>query len=174
MKYLLIWLGISLFIFTNCTDITNIEHQPEYEIYLDGRLNKDDNGYYELKLNNYTNQTVHRLQGILEKDGGKIDRRKKIGWESSHKWVLGDTLGIEVRRFIEWKGIWITVDTVYVSGFSDMEVPTVNSVSITKEDGEFSGMIAPILPMKGDTMEVRTYYREGTVDVSTLIKIILK
>jgi len=167
------WLGISLFIFTNCNDISNVEYLPDYEIYLDGRLNKDSNGYYELQLNEHSNQTIHRVQGMIEKDGGQIDRRKKLGWESSHKWVLGDSLGIEVRRYIRRTGTWVTVDTIYVQGFKGMEVPTVNPVSITKDSGEFSGLIAPIFAMRGDTMQVQVYYRESDIDVSTFINIIL-
>ncbi len=118
-----------------------------------------------------SHQTVHRVRGRLTQNGEDPEPPLRyIGWESSHSWVLTDTLGFIVRRTINADGQWTNLDTLYVTGF---EVPTVNKTSVTREDGTFSGMIAPIFPMLGDTMTVKAEYREGGVEIWNTVKILL-
>ncbi len=158
-----------LFIFSCVSATDGLKNIDEYSITIENSNIGIDIELYKDRL-----QTVHRLSGTLHKNGGDPDRRKKLGWESSHSWVLGDTLGYVVRRTINAQGEWAILDTITVTGFEGFDVPTVNPASITRDDGSFSGMIAPILPMKGETMKVKVFYKEGDVYEWDLIKIKLK
>ena len=82
----------------------------------------------------------------------------KVHWESSHYWMLGDTLGYIVNRYLTDDGIYVSVDTSYVVGFDGMEVPTINFSSYSNSDGEVNTMIAPVRSMVGDTMTIRMYF----------------
>jgi|AntRauTorckE6833_2_1112554.scaffolds.fasta_scaffold26011_1 hypothetical protein len=148
----------------SCSTEVDVESEPIFEIELDSRLDKISDDLYELVLDRGKLQTIHRLSGRLTQDGIKPDLPLKyIGWESSHSWVLTDTLGFVIRRTINSEGQWTNLDTLFVTGFEGFEVPTINPTSVTKDDGTFSGMIAPILPMLGDTMTVKVEYKEGEV-----------
>lgn len=159
----------------SCSTEIEDESDPLFNIELDTRLNKISEGIYELRLDRGRTQTIHRIEGRLTQDGGSPDLPLKyIGWESSHSWVLTDTLGFIIRRVINSEGQWTNLDTLFVTGFEGFEVPTINSTSVTKEDGSFSGVIAPILPMEGDTMTVKSQYKEGDVHVWKTVSIYLQ
>ena len=50
--------------------------------------------------------------------------------------------------------MWGNYDTVYVTGFSGQEVPTINPASYSNAKGEFNTMFAPVRNMKGDTIRI--------------------
>lgn len=172
MKSLLVSL---LVIFTiGCSNPTTPLELSEWEVEIESRLDKNSDGYYLLPINQGTFQTLHRLSGQLTENGETPSHREKVGWESSHIWVLSDTLGYIVRRTINDEGKWAVLDTSYVIGFGEYEVPTINSVSITKDSGEFNTMIAPIRPMQGDTMTIRSFIYKNGKEFDNIIKIILE
>jgi hypothetical protein len=150
----------------SCSTEVDVESEPIFVIELNSRLDQISDDLYELVLDRGKLQTVHRINGRLTQDGKEPDLPLKyIGWESSHSWVLTDTLGFVIRRTINSEGQWTNLDTLFVTGFEGFEVPTINPTSVTRNDGTFSGMIAPILPMLGDTMTVKAEYKEGEVYV---------
>lgn len=160
----------------NVSCSTEVEDQfdPQFTLELDARLEQISDGLHELILDRSRFQTTHRINGRLTEDGGNPNLPLKyIGWESSHSWVLTDTLGFIIRRTINADGQWTNLDTLFVVGFEGFEVPTTNKTSVTKDDGTFSGMIAPIFPMLGDTMTVKAEYREGGVEIWNTVKILL-
>jgi len=53
---------------------------------------------------------------------------------------------------------YVSYDTVYVTGYSGMEVPTSNMASYSNSDGEINNMIAPVKSMIGDTLRLSAYY----------------
>lgn len=182
---------VLLFIFTiGCSSPTDVPHQSVWEVELIGagdselnRLDTNDDGWYVLPLNMSKLQTVHRLFGRVTQDGERPERPQKVGWDSSHIWILaaGDTLGYIIRRTINADGQWVNLDTLYNVAFRDEPVPTVNPVSYTHSNennperwGEFNGMIAPIRDMRGDTLTVRAYIRKGGTEFDDIIRIILQ
>lgn len=153
--------------------------EDKYSISLTGRLPVDPNGYYHLVLSRATYQTIHRLEGELLPDDGKMDREQKVHWESSHYWwfMPGDTVVTVIRRNVNDAGQWVEVDTLHWTAPDSLLVPTTNSTSFTSTDGKFSGVIAPTIDMLGDTMTIKCrwysqWYPSDTV--STFIKIILE
>ena len=134
MKYFK-WLLLVLLL-AACED--NQPTNPWSGVELIGEINPrlgepDDNGYYHIKLGNSW-QTIHRLSGLLWYEGlaglgedGKMPAENvKVFWESSHYWELSDTLGYYVKRGLTDNLVWVNYDTVYVTGFSGQEVPTIN------------------------------------------------
>lgn len=164
-----------LLVVLSCSTESEVEEpDPEFHLSLDPRLERMSENLYRLNLDRSRLQSVHRVQGRLTQDGNPPDLPQKyIGWESSHSWVLTDTLGFIIRRTINANGEWTNLDTLFVTGFGGFEVPTVNRTSVTREDGTFSGMIAPILPMEGDTMVVKAQYKEGSIHVWETVSIYL-
>ena len=80
-------------------------------------------------------------------------------WESSHFWVIGDTLGYVIKRTLSaLTGEYVYYDTTYVTQFNGMEVPTINSASYSNSIGEFNQMFAPVKTMISDTVTVWVYY----------------
>jgi hypothetical protein len=73
-------------------DDTYREDYPSitYEYNVD--LPQDENGYYRMTLDREMWQTTQRIQGKVTSDSEWVDQIR-INWESSHYWVLGDTLG---------------------------------------------------------------------------------
>lgn len=158
---------LPLFLIVSCTNPIPAD-TVEYSMELDGRLEMK-NGYYELELNPNSNQTLHRISGELLKNGEEPYPPEKVSWTSSHYWILTDTIGYVVRRTLV-RGVWVNVDTSWVSGFSGQTVPTVNGVSYSGRGGEINTMIAPIYKMKGDTMVIQSEFGE----LRKTIRIILK
>jgi hypothetical protein len=129
----------------------------------------DDNGYYHMELSDNW-QTIQRLTANLKSE--HLNNRKngerdlvetiKVYWESSHFWILGDTLGYIIKRGLTDDLQYVNYDTVYVWGFEGESVPTVNGVSypvnVNDDTWEVNTMAAPVSTMLGDTMTVWTYY----------------
>jgi len=53
---------------------------------LDGRLPMDSNGYYHLTLNQSTNQTIHRVSGVVGYTE-YWDEPLKVSWDSNLTWI---------------------------------------------------------------------------------------
>ena len=70
-------------------------------------------------------------------------------------------MGYVVKRDLTDDLEYVSYDTVYVTGFNGMEVPTSNMASYSNSDGEINNMIAPIKTMKGDTLRLTAYYESG-------------
>ncbi len=79
-------------------------------------------------------------------------------------WYLGDTLGYVVKRGLTDNLVYVSYDTVYVTGFNGMEVPTSNQTSYSNSNGELNNMIAPIQTMVGDTMKLTANWHDGNMD----------
>lgn len=161
MKYK--WLLLALLL-TACED--NLPTLTEAGVSLKGKIDTrlgepDENGYYHIKLGDKW-QTIHRLSGLLWYEGlaelepgEKLPAENvKVFWESSHYWELSDTLGYYVKRGLTDELVWVNYDTVYVTGFSGQEVPTINPASYSNSKGEFNTMFAPVKNMRGDTIRI--------------------
>ena len=87
---------------------------------------------------------------------------------------LGYTLGYIVNRTFNSDGVYVSVDTSYVTGFNGMEVATINCCSYSNSDGEVNTMIAPVQTMIGDTMTIRMYFWNNDYElVEEFIHIVL-
>jgi hypothetical protein len=152
--------SLLLLLTIGCESSAPLESEYELDniwVELDPRLPEDNNGYYHLDINQDSWQTLHRLSGTAYLNGEPLEVLK-VHWESSHYWMLGDTLGYIVNRYLTDDGIYVSVDTSYVVGFDGMEVPTINFSSYSNADGEVNTMIAPVRSMVGDTMTIRMYF----------------
>ena len=153
-------IGIILsFLFVSCEDSSS----GHYEISFDMRLNQDSNGYYHLTLDRNKWQTLHRVTGSVEDKKYTVESFW-VEWESNLYWYLGDTLGYVVKRNFNDAGMYVSYDTVYVTNFSGMEVPTSNKISYSSSDGVFNNMIAPVKSMIGDTLKLTAYWYDGKKD----------
>ena len=138
--------------------------EPEVNVWelpvtveLDTRLDIDNNGYYHLDVNDESWQTLHRLSGHVYRDGEPLEVFK-VYWMSSHYWYMGDTLGYIVNTYLNSEGVYVSLDTSFVTGFDGMEVPTINEASYSNSDGEINTMFAPVRTMESDTVTVTMYY----------------
>jgi hypothetical protein len=152
MKKLLL-LITSLILVIGCSD-NPLSSEDLLYFDLDTRLTEDSNGYYHLKLELGSWQTLHRFSGIVTDSEGHPVDVVKFGWASSHYWYLTDTLGYIVNRGVNDQGRYVSRDTSYVTGFNGFEVPTINSSSYSNVDGEVNTMFAPVRSMLGDTVTV--------------------
>ena len=147
---------LPLLLFISCDDTTDEQIEKDEDIIrleIEPRLDQDVNGYYHLQLNPSSFQTLHRLSGHIYLNGAPLEVMK-FYWESSHYWMLGDTLGYIIRRGLTDDLIYVSYDTSYVTGFNGYEVPIVNGSSYSREDGEVNTMIAPVKTMRGDTATI--------------------
>ena len=132
----------------------------EYKVAVDVRLPVDTNGYYHLTIDTTRWQTLHRFSGSIKYVSESSNQQEispegyRFEWESSHYWYIGDTLGYIVKRGLTDQLEYVTYDTIYVTGFNGMEVPTINPASYSNGDGEFNQMFAPVKSMRGDTVTV--------------------
>ncbi len=152
--------GSAIFII-GCED-TYYEKEP-FIVSWDARLPIDDNGYYHLEMNRDTWQTTHRISGVVS------DENVMVNWESDLYWVLGDTLGYIVKSGYTDDLVYVSYDTVYVTGFSGEEVRTTNWTSYSNSDGEINNMIAPVRSMIGDTLNVGAYLDYELVEVFSIV-----
>ena len=160
--------SLLLILLIGCSDSTSVFEPKESDVIridLDYGLNseyplsKDGNGYYHMTLGDNW-QTLHRVSGSIRKDGFGIENFW-VEWESNLYWYLGDTLGYVVKRGLTDNLEYVSYDTVYITGFNGMEVPTSNKTSFSNSRGELNNMIAPVRSMVGDTMRLRySYYRK--------------
>ena len=154
---------------------TIIEHEPIIEkdvrIELDGRLPLDVNGYYHLKLNPTSNQTIHRISGKVYNNNQPI----KVEWKSNlYWWMLKyDIVANITKTYINY----FTGEITYVNlppliNWKDSLVPTINFASYSDKDNEINTVIAPIYRMRYDTLVVVARVNER--DVTQSIKIVLE
>ena len=157
--FIIILIVLTTFVLIQCEDVSSEEDSPEVSIEFDMRLPIDSNGYYHLILKKDPNswQTTHRVDGVVTDESGPVFYQR-VTWESNLYWYLGDTLGYVVKRALSDDVVYVSYDTVYVTGFSGMEVPTTNIRSYSNDDGEISNMIAPVKSMVGDTLLLTAYY----------------
>ena len=148
-------------------------------------LPQDENNYYHLQHSDDW-QTLKRLTANLYSNhaNNRADYLRDlvetvmVYWESSHYWLLNDTLG-----YIEKGGLtddleYVSYDTVYVIGFDGFEVPTINFQSyptkINDNTYEVNQMFAPVQSMIGDTITVWAYFWDLNQEYhENYIKIIL-
>ena len=147
-------------LFISCEDTK----EYNYEINFDMRLNKDNNGYYHLTIDRNNWQTLHRVTGSVKNTQYRMDNFW-VEWESNLYWYLGDTLGYIVNRNFDDNGMYVSIDTSYITGFNGMEVPTINCCSYSNSDGEVNTMIAPVQSMVGDTMTIRMYFWNNDYEI---------
>ena len=155
----------SFLLFIGCSNpLKDNDRNDEFAtIKFDMRLPEDSNGYYHLTVDRGSWQTIHRVSGSITNEGFGVENFR-VEWESNLYWYLGDTLGYVVKRGLTDNLEYVSYDTVYVTGFNGMEVPTSNKISYSNSEGIFSNMIAPVKSMVGDTMRLTTYWYDGNKD----------
>jgi hypothetical protein len=79
---LLIFLLGLMVISTSCTKEDILISEPSLE--MDARLPIDNNGYYHLQLNPNTNQTIHRVDGMVT----SIFEPTKVSFSSNLHWIF--------------------------------------------------------------------------------------
>ena len=129
---------------------------------LDGRLPLDSNGYYHLKLNPNSNQTIHRITGKVL----NTKEPTKVSWESNLYWwfLKGQVVAEITKTYVNY----FTGKVTYVNlpplvNWQDALVPTINSSSYVGKDGEMNTVIAPIYSMKNDTLRVKSTINEWNI-----------
>ncbi len=156
-----------------------------YDMTIDPRLEQNDDGYYLMEVVNNETQTIHRITGYVYENGEPLEYQR-IVWESSHFWLVGDSLGFIVRRdhcpaqnssgtqcvFVV-NGTAVR-DTIWIDFLNGQEVATINGVSISRFDGEINTIFAPIFRMRGDTVEISATALFPTGDVKQMIQVILQ
>ena len=178
MKKLYPLLSVLFLIYWGCEDQTNdddndVENVDEIVFNLEPRLDQDVNGYYHLELNPSSFQTLHRLSGHIYLNGEPLEVMR-FQWESSHYWMLGDTLGYIVHQGLTDDLIYVSYDTTYITGFSDFLVPTINSSSYSNSDGEVNTMFGPVWTMRYDTVLVSVGYFDNSYNfINQSIEIVL-
>ena len=135
---------------------------------IDFHLNKNSEGYYELVLNKFSNQTIQRITAKLTQNNLPIQDNygnilpKLIEWESNLYWWLkeGDTIAqITKTYFNKYTGEIMYTNLPPLVNWKDELVPTINSSSYTDEQtGLTNTVIAPILGMVGDTLKITVKY----------------
>jgi hypothetical protein len=176
MKVKIVYIIILFLFFSSCSEETIIDDGEGLTIeFIDGlnddpryQLSKDNNGFYELILNPYSNQTPQRITGRLLRNGEPLvdtssgDQPKKVSWESNLYWWLsvGDTVANITQTYInEFTGELDYINLPPIINWRDKLVPTINSSSYTdQETGIVNTVIAPIYIMKGDTMKIKMSY----------------
>jgi hypothetical protein len=177
MKKALLLVVSLLFIFIGCENFTtnndNNEDEIEAVFNLDPRLDQDDNGYFHLELDPTSFQTIHRISGHIYGDGEPLDV-VRFYWESSHYWILGDTLGYIVNIGLTDQMVYVLIDTSYIIGFEGFEVPTINCCSYSNSEGEVNTMFGPVWTMRYDTVLVSVGYINNNYNfISQSIEIVL-
>ena len=168
-----------------CSGSVNVAATEDYQMTLDARLERNDDGYYSLTVIDNGTQTIHRISGQVTLNNEPLEYQRVV-WESSHSWILSDSVAFIVRRdhcpaskSSDTQCIFIVNgpskrDTVYLSQFEGIEVPTVNEVSISNPEGEINTVFAPIYAMKGDTVRITATALFPTGDVEKSIDVILR
>lgn len=168
-----------------CTSTTSPTPDPVFEMVLDARLPSNADGFYELFVNPNTTQTIHRISGYVFADGQPLEYQRVV-WESSHSWLLSDSLVVVVRKPCPFSDtddvdcVWIinsddaVADTVVLTQFLGEEVPTVNFASISAPDGEINTIFAPVWWMVGDTVTITAHALFDTGEQSDSVQVILR
>lgn len=150
-----------------CEDNLHYYEDVEFEYVLN--LPQDTNGYYHMTLG--TNwQTTQRLTGklISKHSDNREDWERDlieitmVYWESSHFWLLNDTLGYIIKRGLTDDLEYVSYDTLFITGFENETVPTINFQSYPRKVDEYeyevNQMFAPVQSMRGDTIKIWTYF----------------
>ncbi|MEE2954444.1 MAG: hypothetical protein VX347_04640 [Bacteroidota bacterium] len=176
--FLIIFCVFLCFVFAcNSPSTETSSLQLQHKFQLDARLPIDSNGFYHLNLNMNSWQTLHRISGSV--DSVSEDwALTKVYWESSHYWIIGDTLGYIVHfnnPFNDTNYYYQTPDTTYITFFEGFEVPTINSASYSTMNGEINTMFAPVRNMLHDTITVsaQAIYADGYSSGILQIEIII-
>jgi len=149
-------------------DVIRIELDPG--LNTEFPLEQDGNGYYHLELSGGNPeyfeswQTIQRISGTAYINDIPLEVLR-VHWESDLMWYLGDTLGYIVNRNFDDNGMYVSIDTSYITGFNGMEVPTINCCSYSNSDGEVNTMIAPVQSMVGDTMTIKMYFWNNEYEI---------
>ena len=143
---------------------------------IDFHLNKNSEGYYELVLNKFSNQTIQRITAKLTQNNFPIQdnygniQPKLIEWESNLYWWLkkGDTVAqITKRYFNKFTGEITYTNLPPLINWKDELVSTINSSSYTSDQtGLVNTVIAPIREMSGDTLKIIVKYNHLLSDSS--------
>ena len=143
---------------------------------IDFHLNKNSEGYYELILNKFSNQTIQRITAKLTQNNFPIQdnygniQPKLIEWESNLYWWLkkGDTVAqITKTYFNKFTGEITYTNLPPLINWKDELVSTINSSSYTSDQtGLVNTVIAPIREMSGDTLKIIVKYNHLLSDSS--------
>ena len=143
---------------------------------IDFHLNKNSEGYYELVLNKFSNQTIQRITAKLTQNNFPIQdnygniQPKLIEWESNLYWWLkkGDTVAqITKTYFNKLTGEITYTNLPPLINWQDELVSTINSSSYTSDQtGLVNTVIAPIREMSGDTLKIIVKYNHLLSDSS--------
>jgi len=143
---------------------------------IDFHLNKNSEGYYELVLNKFSNQTIQRITAKLTQNNFPIQdnygniQPKLIEWESNLYWWLkkGDTVAqITKTYFNKFTGEITYTNLPPLINWKDELVSTINSSSYTSnQTGLVNTVIAPIREMSGDTLKIIVKYNHLLSDSS--------
>jgi len=138
---------------------------------LDGRLPMDENGYYHLKLNPTTNQTIHRITGKVL----NTTQPTKVSWHSNlYWWILkGQSVVNITKTYINYfTGELTYVNLPPLTNWQNVMVPTINGSSYVNDKNEINTIIAPIFDMRYDTLRVKSTINEWNIIQE--IKIVLE
>jgi hypothetical protein len=131
--YLMAFVVILLmFMAASCTPEDDIFVIQEPTLELDARLSQDVNGYYHLKLNPNTNQTIHRISGRVL----NTTEPTKVSWWSNLNWEYNGEV-VPTINGSSYVGDGGEINTMIAPIFSmrtdTLEVrSTVNEWNITK------------------------------------------
>lgn len=124
-------------------------------------LSKDKAGYYHLKLSENSFQTFSRITGTFLWNGKPNPRLSPVGcwveWKSSHYWLLKNNSSLFVvykTYFNQFTGKLVTTELGTIKAQSSALVPTINGMSYPSSDGSVNTIVAPIYPIRGDTMTI--------------------
>lgn len=145
---------------TNTTSIKVTYNSDNFT--LDGRLPQDGNGYYHLQLKPNTNQTTHRITGMIKNTTQPI----KVEWESNLYWWLwkDDVVAKITKTYInEFTGQLMYINLPPLTNWRDVLIPTCNPASYSGTNGEINTMIAPVNKMRGDTLRLKCTMIEAKI-----------
>tara|TARA_B100000029_G_scaffold447397_1_gene469126 strand:+ start:1065 stop:1655 length:591 start_codon:yes stop_codon:yes gene_type:complete len=181
IKNILIVLSIFLI---GCEDNKFSHEDINFEYNID--LPLDENGYYHLELGENW-QTIQRLSATLTSKHSETRYEKqrdlvetiRVYWESSHYWVMDDTLGYIVKRGLTDDLEYVYYDTLSITGFEGEPVNTINFYSYPVKTGdtiyEINTMLGPVQTMVGDTMKIWTYFWDlNDIYIENTLNIILE
>lgn len=164
------FLAIMTLMACNKDIVTPIPTQPNITFTIDSALSSngkqslpmDKNGFYHLAMDNSKNQTLSRITGTILVNNKPIKIPSPIDanieWSGSHFWILkaGDRVGNIIKTYFNpYTGQLQITQLPNLTSQSDVIVPIVNSTSYSDfETGNVSTMVAPVYPMKGDTITI--------------------
>ena len=178
VKEIRLW-RLSLLILFCVTFVSCEKEMPTplgHDFEIDARLDIDNNGYYHLELGQDW-QTLHRISGQVSEVKNEYELTK-VYWESSHYWLIGDTLGYVVHQ--NWTlndngYLYMNNDTSYVDWFDNHIVRTINETCYSTMDGEINIMFAPVQSMRGDTITVTgvAHFADGVISDMKELNIVI-